>query len=264
MANYSNKVIKIAKAELGYLEKSAAAYKKDPTVLDHKTKGAGLDNYTKYGRDMHKLYPAVMDFPAYWCDCFVDWCFQKAYGVSNAKKLLCGNFDDYTVNSAALYKKKKAWHTSNPKVGDQIFFTNANGGICHTGLVIKVTGDRVYTIEGNTSSAAGVTANGGCVRDKSYPLNYGRIAGYGRPPYDVKKESSAKDNTVTVTAKVIASSLLIRNDKGKKIGSIPNGKTVTVKKKNATKMIINGTLYTMAKIKYGEVIGYSAQKYLKF
>ena len=195
MANYPGKVIQIAKAEIGYLEKSAAAYRKDPSVLDHKTKGAGRDNYTKYGRDMHKLYPAVMDFPAYWCDCFVDWCFQKAYGVSNAKKLLGGNFDDYTVNSAALYKKKKAWHTSNPKVGDQIFFTNASGGICHTGLVTKVTSNRVYTIEGNTSSEAGVSANGGCVRDKSYPLNYARIAGYGRPPYDVKKATTTKKST---------------------------------------------------------------------
>lgn len=195
MANYPDKVIQIAKAEIGYLEKSAAAYKKDPSVLDHKTKGAGQDNYTKYGRDMHKLYPAVMDFPAYWCDCFVDWCFQKAYGVSNAKKLLCGNFDDYTVNSAGLYKKKKAWHSSNPKVGDQIFFTNASGGICHTGLVTKVTSNRVYTIEGNTSSEAGVSANGGCVRDKSYPLNYARIAGYGRPPYDVKKATTTKKST---------------------------------------------------------------------
>ena len=98
MANTVDKVLAIAKAEVGYCEKSASAYKKDPTILDSKTKGAGYDNYTKYGRDMHKLYPAVMDFPAAWCDCFVDWCFQKAYKVSNAKKLLAGNFDDYTCN----------------------------------------------------------------------------------------------------------------------------------------------------------------------
>ena len=79
MGNYASKVIEIAKAEEGYLEKSAAAYKKDPKVLDEKTDGAGKDNYTKYGRDMHKVYPAVMDFPAYWCDAFVDWCFYKAW-----------------------------------------------------------------------------------------------------------------------------------------------------------------------------------------
>ena len=91
MANTVGKVIKVAEAEVGYLEKSAAAYKKNPSVLNKKTEGAGVDNYTKYGRDMHAIYPAVMDFPAAWCDCFVDWCFQKAYGLSNAKKLLGGN-----------------------------------------------------------------------------------------------------------------------------------------------------------------------------
>lgn len=183
MANTVGKVIKVAEAEVGYLEKSAAAYKKNPSVLNKKTEGAGVDNYTKYGRDMHAIYPAVMDFPAAWCDCFVDWCFQKAYGLSNAKKLLGGNFDDYTVASAALYKKKNAWYTKNPKKGDQIFFQNAKGGICHTGLVYKVDSSKVYTIEGNTSSANGVVANGGCVAKKSYTLNYNRIAGYGRPNY---------------------------------------------------------------------------------
>jgi hypothetical protein len=55
----------------------------------------------------------------------------------------------------------------------------------HTGLVEKVEGDRVYTIEGNTSSLAGVVANGGCVRNKSYSLSYDRIGGYGRPNYSI-------------------------------------------------------------------------------
>lgn len=264
MPNYAEKVIKIAKAELGYLEKSAAAYKKDPKVLDKKTDGAGKDNYTKYGRDLHRIYPAVMDFPAYWCDSFVDWCFYKAYGISNAKKLLCGNFDDYTVNSAELYKKKNAWY-SNPKYGDQIFLKSAAGIICHTGLVSKVTSKRVYTVEGNTSSVAGVTANGGCVREKSYPLGYNRIDGYGRPAYDVKKKSSADNcSGKIVTATVTASTLMVRNENGKKIGFVSKGKTVTVKKKSATKMVIDGTLYTMAKIRDESTVGYCAQKYLRF
>lgn len=190
--HYASKVIQIAEAEVGYMEKSAAAYRTNKTILDSKTAGAGKDNYTKYGRDMKKLYPAVIDFPAPWCDCFVDWCFQKAYGVSNAKKLLAGHFDDYTVNSAGLYKNKNAWHTKNPKVGDQIFFKNTNGGINHTGLVYKVTATTVYTIEGNTSSASGVVPNGGTVAKKSYPLNYPRIAGYGRPRYDTEEKTASK------------------------------------------------------------------------
>lgn len=196
MANTVNKVIEIAKAEIGYLEKKS---NKD---LDHKTKNAGSANYTKYGRDMHKLYPKVMDFPAAWCDAFVDWCFQVAYGVSNAKKLLAGNFDDYTVFSANLYKNKKAWYNT-PKVGDQVFFTNASGGICHTGLVYKVDKSYVYTIEGNTSGASGVIANGGGVCKKKYALTYSRIAGYGRPKYDEEKVNETADEKVKETKKVI-------------------------------------------------------------
>lgn len=170
-----NKVIEIALAEVGYLEK------KSNSQLDSKTANAGSANYTKYGRDMHKLYPSVMDFPAAWCDAFVDWCFYKAYGVANAKGLLGGNFNDYTVASAQLYKNKNAWH-STPKVGDQIFFKNSQR-IYHTGLVYKVDAKRVYTIEGNTSGASGVIANGGGVCKKSYLLTYSKIAGYGRPKY---------------------------------------------------------------------------------
>lgn len=187
MANTVNKVISIAKAEVGYLEKKSNKY------LDEKTKNAGSNNYTKYGRDMHKLYPSVMDFPAYWCDAFVDWCFYKAYGKANAKGLLGGNFDDYTVASAQLYKNKGAWHTKNPKAGDQIFFKNSIR-INHTGLVYKVDSEYVYTIEGNTSSGSSVVSNGGCVAKKKYSLNNSRIAGYGRPKYD---ETSAPYTKIT-------------------------------------------------------------------
>ena len=42
----------------------------------------------------------------------------------------------------------------------------------------------MYTIEGNTSSQAGVIANGGGVYKKSYAITDNRIYGYGRPDYD--------------------------------------------------------------------------------
>lgn len=194
MANYASTVVNIALEEVGYLEKKSNRY------LDDKTKNAGSANYTKYGRDMHKIYPSVMDFPAYWCDAFVDWCFQKAYGVSNAKKLLGGNFDDYTVNSAQLYKNKNAYHKKNPKYGDQIFFNNGTR-ICHTGIVYKVDDKYVYTVEGNTSGASGVVSNGGGVAKKKYLLTYSRIDGYGRPKYDKEPVKKAETKTETKTEK---------------------------------------------------------------
>lgn len=196
--NYASKVIAVAEAEDGYLEKSAAAYKKDPSVLDKKTDGAGSDNYTKYGRDMHKIYPSVMDFPAYWCDAFVDWCFQKAYGVATAKSLLGGNFDDYTVASCQMYEKKNALGTT-PKKGAQVFFTKngKSSGCHHTGLVIDVDDTYFYTEEGNTSGASGVVRNGGGVAKKKYKTaEYKGKVLFGYPKYDsepaVKKNSTVK------------------------------------------------------------------------
>ena len=44
---------------------------------------------------------------------------------------------------------------------------------------------KVFTIEGNTSSAAGVVENGGAVARKSYSLTYSKIGGYGRPEYSL-------------------------------------------------------------------------------
>ncbi len=67
--------------------------------------------------------------------------------------------------------------------------------MCHTGLVIAVDSKRVYTIEGNTSSAKGVVPNGGAVREKSYLLTYSRIGGYGRPKYELIKQEEDEDMT---------------------------------------------------------------------
>ena len=185
------KLLEVATKEVGYLEK------KNGNSLNDKTANAGSANYTKYGYDMHKLYPTTMDYPAPWCDCFVDWCFVKAFGKDIAVKML-HKFDDYTVNSAGYYKNNKEWYKT-PKVGDQIFFTDSGGGICHTGIVYAVDSSYVYTIEGNTSSSSGVVANGGCVAKKKYALTYNRIAGYGRPNYSLgesKKKTLESGNDI--------------------------------------------------------------------
>lgn len=188
------KAVKIARAEVGYLEK------KSNSKLDSKTANAGSANYTKYGRDMHKLYPSVMDFPAAWCDAFVDWCIYQACGLvtADAKTALCGNLDDYTVQSADYYKAKKRWGTK-PKLGAQVFFTDASGGICHTGIVFAYGPTVVRTVEGNTSSASGVVSNGGGVAEKSYSIGYRHIAGYGYPKYS---EEPVEPGTYTASAKL--------------------------------------------------------------
>ena len=172
-----DKVIEVAAAEVGYLEKKSA---KD---LDSKTANAGDKNFTKYARD---LYPDLQGQA--WCDMFVDWVFVKAYGKATAKKLL-GGFSAYTPDSAQYFKDRKQWHPGNPKKGDVIFFENSER-ICHTGIVYKVDDTTVYTIEGNTSAGEQVIPNGGGVCKKSYKLYNSRIAGYGRPEYSAADGSS--------------------------------------------------------------------------
>lgn len=165
-------------AQVGYCEKASG----NLNYLYNKTANAGSANYTCYGYEMHKLQPSNMDYPAAWCDAFHDNGYVNVFGEETARKLL-HNFDDYTPNSVALYKKHDEWYTSAPKEGDQIFFKDSSGNVCHTGYVYAVDQTYVYTVEGNTSGASGVVANGGGVAKKRYTLGYTRIAGYGRPDF---------------------------------------------------------------------------------
>ena len=189
-------VIKIAEAEVGYLEKKSNAN------LYDKTANAGSANYTKYAYEMDNLHPTFYNGKKNgfaWCDVFVDWLFVTAFGETSARAMLyqpTKSAGAGCVYSAGYYRKANAFYTS-PKVGDQIFF-GAKGKETHTGLVVKVDGGRVYTIEGNTSSASGVVANGGAVAKKSYLLTYNKIVGYGRPAYDTDAktaQSAAKSTT---------------------------------------------------------------------
>lgn len=176
MSEAVDKIIAVASAEVGYLEKKSNAY------LDDKTKNAGSNNYTKYSRDLVALVGSPYSQGTAWCDMFVDWCCMRAFGKDTAKEMI-GGWSAYTPTSAQYYKNMGRWFT-NPKAGDQIFFKNSSR-ICHTGLVYKVDSKYVYTIEGNTSGASGVVANGGGVCKKKYALKYINIAGYGRPKYEL-------------------------------------------------------------------------------
>lgn len=175
--NTADKVINTLFSEDGYLEKATNKY------LDDKFKNAGSNNWTKYGRDMTNNIGSPFTPNAAWCCTLINWAFYKTYGKDTAKSML-GGWTAYCPTAVGYYKNMGRWYTSKPQIGDQIFFKDTSGTICHTGLVYKVDSSYVYTIEGNTSSTAGVVANGGCVRKKSYTLNYSKIAGYGRPKYD--------------------------------------------------------------------------------
>lgn len=194
MAFTAEKLIRIAEAEVGYLEKKTNAQ------LDDKTANAGSNNWTKYARDLKNAGYYNGNKNGYaWCDVFVDWLFlQLCDGdKTKAEYIICqtGPYGAGCKYSADYYRSAGRFYNA-PKAGDQIFF-GTKGNETHTGIVYKVDNSKVYTIEGNTSGASGVVANGGGVCKKSYYHTYGSIVGYGRPRFD--ENVGGADTTATTT-----------------------------------------------------------------
>ena len=95
MANTVDKLMQVALDKIGYLEKNSASNLSDKTV------NAGSGNFTKYCRDLNN---DMQGEP--WCQAFVDWCFMKAYGKENAKKLLnMPSWNYYTPTAAECLRK---------------------------------------------------------------------------------------------------------------------------------------------------------------
>lgn len=183
-----NALIAVAKNEIGYLEKATNAQ------LDSKTANAGYNNYTKYWRD---IYPAYQGQP--WCACQISWDMMTAFGLETAKKLLRHWPYVYCPTMANLFTLY-----ANPQVGDiVIFWSSKKKEFVHTGLVIKVQGDQFWTIEGNTSGASGIVANGGGVCQKSYYNSQLPGTKFCRPDYSIvtsiKSASITNVSTVTTT-----------------------------------------------------------------
>ena len=145
------KLISIAKNEVGYLEKQ------NNSNLYSKTANVGYNNYTKYWAE---VLPEWQGQP--WCAVFVTWCFEKAFGKDIAKRLLRHYPYTYCPTMANLFTLN-----ANPKVGDIVIFYYG-GQFAHTGIVIKVNGDYFETIEGNTNNGSTIVPNGGSVCKKSY------------------------------------------------------------------------------------------------
>lgn len=203
-----NAVINIALAEVGYLEKATNAN------LDDKTANAGSNNYTKYWRD---IYPAYQGQP--WCACFVTWVFVIAFGKAMAQKLLKHYPYVYCPTMADLFTLN-----ANPKVGDIVIFKH-NGVFTHTGIVIKVSGDQFWTVEGNTSGGSTIIANGGAVCKKTYFNSNLPGTKFITPDYSKVQEIKSEGNDAP---SISASSIL-------KIGS--NGSAVKTLQKNLNTLI---------------------------
>lgn len=183
----ASKVIKIAREELGYLEK-ASNDTPETHYLDSKTANAGDKNFTKYARDIdaipHFYNGKKQGYP--WCTTFVAWVNVQAFGVAEAKRLQ--NLPDDSLGAGVYYLKryfKAAGQLgTTPKVGAQVFF-----GDDHTGIVTEIVGKGFRTIEGNTSPQSGVVVNGGGVYEKEYASVKSSYT-FGYPDYQESDEDA--------------------------------------------------------------------------
>ena len=114
-----------------------------------------------------------------WCACFVSWCANQCGYIE------AGIVPKFSGCEWGVYwfRQHDQWAGKNitPTPGMIIFFDWENeegggldGGADHVGIVEKVENGRVYTIEGNTTDSC---------QDRSYPLGYYEILGYGVPAY---------------------------------------------------------------------------------
>lgn len=116
-----------------------------------------------------------------WCACFVSWCANECGYIEN------GIIPKYAgcVWGVEWFKDRGQWadNSVEPTPGMIIFFDwdspkgssgPQDGQSDHTGIVEKVEDGRVWTVEGNSGDSC---------RERSYPVGYYEILGYGIPAY---------------------------------------------------------------------------------
>ncbi|MFD5838234.1 LysM peptidoglycan-binding domain-containing protein [Streptomyces collinus] len=129
-----------------------------------------------------------------WCDAAVTYWATLA---GEREAVLFGTDYAYTVSHAQRFKNAGQWHAGAKgiKRGDVVFIdwagTNEIRFIDHVGIVTGVSGENVFTIEGNTANV--------CARRVRREAE---IAGYGRPKYKPASSSSGSTSTAgTYTVK---------------------------------------------------------------
>lgn len=104
-----------------------------------------------------------------WCACFVSWCEDQCGFIAEEKAPKFALVSD----GADWFVLHDQWRLmgDTPQPGDLIFFDwDQDGGRDHVGIVTGVVGDKVFTVEGNSSDLC---------RQKRYSVDDPVIYGYG-------------------------------------------------------------------------------------
>ena len=150
-------IIDVATGEIGYKE--------------------GANNSTKYGQ-----WFGMNNAP--WCQMFVSWCAYKAGESAAVVKTASTDTGMEWFKNKGQFKYKGKY---TPKRGDIVYFkTNRS----HVGLVEKVVGNTLHTIEGNSGNE---------VKRKTYSLSEATLTGYGVPNY--KNSTSGSSDTKDKSSK---------------------------------------------------------------
>ena len=155
----------------------------------------GENNWNKYANmaAVQRLYGgSIQNAP--WCDLFTDAGFTSVFGLEIGAAMTyqtVGNGSALCRTSAAYFREHGAF-VKRPEPGDVIFFF-VGGEINHQGIVVRVDGGSVFTVEGNSSDM---------VAERCYSVSDGRIAGYGRPRWELAaiEEYGKPDSTAGAPA----------------------------------------------------------------
>lgn len=131
--------------------------------------------YREQGKNRTKYGAYTGTNGSSWCHAFISWCAHEA-GVSTniVPKTASTGYGMNWFKKKGRFKYKGKY---TPKRGDIVYFKT---GRSHAGLVEKVKGSILHTVEGNTSDK---------VARRTYSLNDKTITGYGVPDYKYVKGS---------------------------------------------------------------------------
>ena len=152
--DWAKDLIAIAESQIGYRE-SETSFRIDENGKQH--------GYTRYGLWYGNAYGE-------WCGMFISFCLNYA-NIPEAdfpREANCNKWRS-ALRGIAVYEDDEDAYTPAP--GDLIFFdiTGETDDPGHVGIVARVDGDKIYTIEGNQGRA---------VREMEYKKDDKTIVGY--------------------------------------------------------------------------------------
>ena len=161
MGTSANKILELARAELGVKETPAGS------------------NNVKYNESYYRLPVSGPQYP--WCATFVWWLFKRA----GAPELYFGGQKTAYVPALLTWARQNDMVVDEPQPGDLICFDfNDNSKADHIGVCERWDGQYITTIDGNTGTTN--EANGGCVMRRRRHKKY--ILAVIRPKYVIEED----------------------------------------------------------------------------